>query len=102
MAGKDEISQIFKGTNFGVGCPGGVEIVAHSLRDVLKKHAKSDLALLKIDFSNAFNSIDREAFMRATCDVLPTLTRWTEWCYGAPSVLLSLSCPHFYLRGPAR
>ena len=73
MAGKDEISQIFKGTNFGVGCPGGVEIVAHSLRDVLRKYGKSDLALLKIDFSNAFNSIDRGAFMRATCDVLPTL-----------------------------
>ena len=50
MGGKGEISQKFEGKNFGVGCPGGVEAVSHSLRDVLheQKHG-SDLALLKID-----------------------------------------------------
>src|SRR6185312_10382154 len=49
MGGKGEISQKFEGKNFGVGCPGGVEAVSHSLRDVLheQKH-DSDLALLKI------------------------------------------------------
>jgi hypothetical protein len=88
LAGKDEIAELFKNRNFGVGCPGGVEVVTHSLRDVLAKHSRSKLALLKIDFSNAFNSIDRQAFMRATCDALPTLSRWTNWCYGAPSILL--------------
>ena len=76
------------GRNYGVGCPGGVEIVSHSLRDVLQKHAASKLALLKIDFSNAFNSIDREVFMRATCDALPALSRWTNWCYSSPPLLL--------------
>jgi hypothetical protein len=39
----------------------GVEAVAHSLRDVLQKHRKSNLALLKIDFKNAFNLLNREA-----------------------------------------
>ena len=39
--GKGEISRVFEGKNFGVGCPGGVEAVAHSLRDVLQKHRKS-------------------------------------------------------------
>jgi hypothetical protein len=88
LAGKDEIAQIFKGRNYGVGCPGGVEIVAHSLRDVLQKHSGSKLGLLKIDFANAFNSIDRSAFMQATCEVLPTLSRWTNWCYSTPPLLL--------------
>ena len=32
LGAKDEISRFFKGKNFGVGCPGGVEVVAHSLR----------------------------------------------------------------------
>ena len=55
MAGKEEISKSFAGRNFGVGCPGGVEVVAHSLRDCLQKHRGSKLGLLKIDFKNAFN-----------------------------------------------
>src|SRR5438067_4148512 len=59
--GKDEISRGFKGRNFGVGCPGGVEAVAHSLRDTLQKHRKSGFALLKIDFKNTFNLLNREA-----------------------------------------
>jgi len=37
VAGKDEISAAFKGKNYGVGCPGGVEVVAHSLRDTLER-----------------------------------------------------------------
>jgi hypothetical protein len=40
---------VFKGKNFGVGCRGGVEVVAHSLRDVLALHKDSDMALLKIE-----------------------------------------------------
>ena len=58
------------------------------MRDVLRKHAESDLALLKIDFSNAFNCVDREAFMRTTCEEFPGLANWTNWCYGEESFLL--------------
>jgi hypothetical protein len=88
LAGKDEISDFFKGKNYGVGCPGGVEVVSHSLRDVLREQGRSDLALLKIDFRNAFNLVDRESFMRSTCEVFPALSAWTNWCYSSPSVLL--------------
>jgi len=35
IRGKDDIAAVFKGKNYGVGCRGGVEVVAHSLRDVL-------------------------------------------------------------------
>ena len=41
VAGKEEISKSFAGRNYRVGCPGGVEVVAHSLRDCTK-----DLSLL--------------------------------------------------------
>jgi hypothetical protein len=88
LAGKDEISEHFKGRNYGVGCPGGVEVVAHSLRDVLREQGESELALLKIDFRNAFNLVDRESFMRSTCARFPALSAWTNWCYSSPSVLL--------------
>ena len=81
LGGKDEISKTFKGKNFGVGCPGGVEVVAHSLRDVLGKYKSSDMGLLKIDFKNAFNLIDRDVFVRASSQMFPGLERWTRWCY---------------------
>jgi hypothetical protein len=61
------------------GCP---------LRDVLSKHAQSELALLKIDFSNAFNRVDRQVFMQATVKEFPGLANWTNWCYSQKSILL--------------
>ena len=73
LGGKDEISKVFKGKNYGVGCRGGVEVVAHSLRDVIVQHKSSDLALLKIDFKNAFNLMDRNAFVRASSQMFPGL-----------------------------
>jgi len=62
--------------------------VAHSLRDTMARHVGSDLGLLKIDFKNAFNLVDRAAFMRASCSALPRLSKWTNWCYSNPSLLL--------------
>lgn len=87
LGGKEDISKEFSGKNFGVGCPGGVEVVAHSLRNVLEGHAEPHEALLKIDFRNAFNLIDRSAFVRA-CIKFPGLSQWTQWCYGSPTILL--------------
>ena len=88
MAGKEEISAAFKGKNFGVGCPGGVEVVAHSLRDVLQKHSRSKLGLLKIDFRNAFNEIKRDHFVKAVDSMFPAMSNWTQWCYGEATMLL--------------
>ena len=88
VAGKEEISHSFAGRNYGVGCPGGVEVVAHSLRDCLNKHKGSKLGLLKIDFRNAFNMVKRSHFVKAACEMFPAMSSWTEWCYGEASMLL--------------
>ena len=88
FGGKKDIDKVFKRKNYGVGCPGGIEVVAHSLRDVLGRCADSRMALLKIDFRNAFNRVDRATFMHASCGMFPALAKWTNWCYGQPSVLL--------------
>ena len=71
---------MFKDKNYGVGCKGGVEVVAHSLRDVLSRHKDSGMALLKIDFKNAFNLIDLNVFVKAAAEMFPGLERWTRWC----------------------
>ena len=94
VGGKEEISKSFKGKNYGVGCPGGVEVVAHSLRDVLQKHRKSKFGLLKIDFRNAFNEIKRSHFVKAVDDMFPAMSNWTQWCYGEPTMLL---CDHEFI-----
>jgi len=88
IAGKEDITKAFKKRNYGVGCPGGVEVVAHSLREVLTKHKDSKMALLKIDFRNAFNEVKREHFVKVACEMFPAMSNWTSWCYGDPSMLL--------------
>ena len=87
VGGKEEISKAFAGRNYGVGCPGGVEVVAHSLRDCLQQHKGSKLALLKIDFRNAFNEVKRSHFVKAASEMFPAMSSWTEWCYGEASML---------------
>jgi len=88
IGGKEDIAKEFWNKNFGVGCPGGVEVVAHSLRNLLEGPSGANEALLKIDFRNAFNLIDRNAFVQAACTTFPGLSQWTQWCYGTPSILL--------------
>ena len=88
IAGRDKIWEAFRGRNYGVGCPGGVEVVAHSLRDCIQKTKGSELGLLKIDFRNAFNEINRDHFIKSACSMFPQMTNWTQWCYSAPTMLL--------------
>jgi hypothetical protein len=88
LGGREEIAEVFKNSNFGVGVPGGVEIVAHSLRDILDNPPSPGLALLKIDFTNAFNLVDRNTFLSAVDVELPGLSPWARWCYSTPSALV--------------
>ena len=88
LGAKEDFSHFFKGVNFGVGTKGGVEIIAHTLRDFVAHHTGEGLAALKIDFKNAFNCVDRSTFLSAVHREFPGLYRWVEWCYGDPSVLL--------------
>ena len=90
LGGKDQIAATFQGKNYGVGCKGGVEVVTHSLRDKLNelKDNNSDLVLLKIDFKNAFNLMDRNAFIKASSTMFPGLERWTRWCYTQSPLLI--------------
>src|SRR4051794_21149545 len=88
IGSKQEFSSLFAGKNFGVGCKGGVEVVAHTLRDFVSNNTGKGLAALKIDFRNAFNCVDRSSFLSSVHRSFPGLFAWTEWCYGAPTVLL--------------
>ena len=62
LGAKQDFSNMFAGNNFGVGTKGGVEIIAHTLRDFVTNHTGEGLAALKVDFKNAFNCVDRSVF----------------------------------------
>jgi Reverse transcriptase (RNA-dependent DNA polymerase) len=47
----------------------------------------SSLSLLTLDFSNAFNSIDRNAMLRAVAARCPSLLPWVSYVYVDPAVL---------------
>jgi len=72
----------------GVAVPLGVECGVHVVREWFDRNAEDESKLLlKIDFSNAFNSLDRTSFLRQLRHHLPAVSRWAEWCYGTPSNL---------------
>ena len=73
-------------------------MVSHSLRDALAQHKDSKLALLKIDFKNAFNLVERDKFIKATAARFPALERWTRWCYSHAPLLLYDHCELFSSR----
>lgn len=67
----------------GVGARHSAEAVVHAARQWVQRHAgQREQVLLKIDFSNAFNTVDRASLLRETRLRLPGLSPWAEWCYG--------------------
>ena len=75
----------------GVGVPGGCEAVIHAVAAAIEEHGhNSDMVMLKIDFTNAFNRIQRPAFLKllSGSDQFGGLYRWARACYGIRSSLL--------------
>ncbi|GJZ83759.1 hypothetical protein Tco_0648932 [Tanacetum coccineum] len=64
----NKIRPIAVGT-FGVGVSGGTEAILHSANRVLSKyHNDGSLAMLTVDFSNAFNLVDRPTLLHEYLD----------------------------------
>ena len=72
----------------GVGVKAGAEAAVHTLRAWLQRHeSASDKVVVKLDFRNAFNTVDRTVVLREARAQFPALARWATWCYHAPSTL---------------
>ena len=66
----------------------GTEIGLETARQWCKRNSNIPSAVVaKIDFSNAFNCVDRQAFLEQCRHHFPGLSRWAEWCYSRPSQL---------------
>ena len=86
---KEDALRHFAPLQLGVATPLGTEAIIHAVRQWLVRNTGSATkVLLKVDFENAFNVLDRPELLRQVRAHLPGLAPWVEWRYGAHSRLL--------------
>jgi hypothetical protein len=71
----------------GVATKLGCESCIHSVRTYVHNPENFGKILLKIDFSNAFNSIERDSMLQQVKDKTPSLFPFLNQCYREPSHL---------------
>ena len=85
---KEKTAELFeKVGQLGVGVKGGAEIAVQLMRTWLEKKNRKGWGVLKIDFENAYNSLDRSAIEQVLREEFPELVSWFRYCYGVPAVL---------------
>jgi hypothetical protein len=86
---KEQAHSYFWPLQIGVTTKLGTKVGAQTAQQWLTRNGNdTDRVLVTIDFENAFNTVDRGAFLEQVRQRCPELSRWAEWCYSAPSNLL--------------
>ena len=79
---------IFGPLQVGVATQGGAEASVHAARRLAQEFGEDPgKIMLKVDFSNAFNMVDRTEMLAQVYEKLPGLYRWVEYCYSHPAHL---------------
>ena len=85
---KPKASDFFTPFQYGVACPAGAEKVIHGVRSSIQEHWKDDnFTVCKVDMSNAFNLLSRQALLEECAVHFPELLPWVGWCYGSHPTL---------------
>ncbi|CAL4144301.1 unnamed protein product [Meganyctiphanes norvegica] len=85
---KEQASSYFFPLQIGVAQPMGTEVGLETARQWCYRNSSNLTSIFaKIDFSNAFNCVERQAFLEQCRHRFPGLSRWAEWCYAQPSHL---------------
>ena len=88
-ASQESAAALFFPLQIGVAQPLGTEVGVHTARQWCRRNAgDTSKAFLKIDFANAFNTVDRITFLKECRLRFPSLAPWVEWCYTEPSRLM--------------
>ena len=85
----DEAADALAPLQVGVGVKAGCEAVVHSVANTLvdPNTLPNERWTLLLDFSNAFNTIDRSHMFVETRLRIPGISTWMECCYGAQPIL---------------
>ena len=85
---KEQASSYFFPLQIGVAQPLGTEVGLETARQWCARNSNNPSSIFaKIDFANAFNCVDRQAFLVQCRHHFPGLSKWAEWCYSQPSQL---------------
>ena len=89
-----QVSGILPPLQLGVGIPAGCEAIVHAVSNLLVDTTSlpTDHITLLVDFSNAFNLIDREIMFREIRQHIPSMAAWMESCYGCQPILYLSDC----------
>ena len=71
----------------GVGVKGGCEVIVHAVSNLLSSSSPSSCWTLMLDFTNAFNSVNREAMFVQIRQRIPSIAAWMESCYSCQPIL---------------
>ncbi|GJY61327.1 putative reverse transcriptase domain-containing protein [Tanacetum coccineum] len=83
-----KMSKYLSDFQFRVGVLGGAKAILHSVNQVLSEyHNDGSLAMLTLDFSNAFNLVDRSALLHEVRVKCPSISLWVDLLYGQASRL---------------
>ncbi len=85
-----EAVKLLSPIQLGVGVKGGCEAVVHAVSRVQEDVdiLPEELCTLLLDFSNAFNSVNRrEAMFKEVRARIPSMAAWMESCYGVQPIL---------------
>ena len=71
----------------GVRVKNGADVITQAARFWMADPNHKDHIALKVDFENAFNTIDRQAIRRELNASFPNLIPWFDFCYSQPAFL---------------
>ena len=87
----EDAKVVFGPLQVGVATQGGAEASVHAVRRLAQEFGDDPgRIMLKVDFSNAFNMVDRTEMLAQ--DKLPSLYMWVEYCYSHPAHLFFGNC----------
>ena len=85
----DQAPEMLLPHQVGVGVPLGAEALTKATKKIANQNKNvEDFVIFTVDFSNAFNSVSRNAFLRETRIHFPQIYNWVRWCYSQPSNLI--------------
>lgn len=85
---RESVANFFFPLQIGVAQPLGTEVGFRVARQWCQRNKNNSSAVfVKVDFANAFNTVDRQAFLTQCRQHFPGLAPWAEWCYQQPSHL---------------
>ena len=71
----------------GVGTKRGAELASHFFRCLVESPQPKENVILKIDFENAFNSINRQFMLEKVFEIHPEVYKYSHSAYSQPSFL---------------